>query len=119
LAELLDTINTKEMADSAYEYLTSYILLIDQNNPGLLKKTLTEYTVMMKPNLVNSTLNILLLSGKLWLQSNAANMDVCMVPVHHRNGIDLTVDLRIYCSVTSHEGLITGPAHQRRLRCSF
>jgi hypothetical protein len=89
LAELLDTFNTKEMADSAYEYLTSYILLIDQTYPGLLKKTLTEYTIMMKPNLVNSTLNILLLSGKLWLQSNAANMDVRMVPVHHRNGIYL------------------------------
>jgi len=31
----------------------------------------------------------------------------------------LTVDLRIYCGVTSHEGYITGPAHQRRLRCSL
>jgi hypothetical protein len=44
---------------------------------------------MMKPNQVNTTLNLLLLSGKLWLQSNAANMDVRMVPVHHRNAIYL------------------------------
>ena len=31
----------------------------------------------------------------------------------------LTVDLRIYCGVTSYEGYITGPAHQRRLRCGL
>jgi hypothetical protein len=33
--------------------------------------------------------------------------------------VDLTVDPRIYYGVTSHEGYITGPAHQRRRRCGL
>ena len=89
LSELTNTFSTKEQSDSAYEYLTLYIMLINQCSPGLLRRTLAEYTTNMKTNVINSTLRLLLLSGKLWLESNAANMDVRMVPVHHRNSIYL------------------------------
>lgn len=44
---------------------------------------------MMTPNIANTTLKLLLVSGKKWLQSNAANMDVRMVPSHHRNSLYL------------------------------
>jgi hypothetical protein len=86
-SELVNTFVTKEQADQAYEYLTSYILLINQQKPGRLRNTLANYSTMIKPNIVNTTLHLLLQSGKLWLQSSAANMDVRMVPVHHRNNI--------------------------------
>ena len=89
MSELTNTFATKDQSDSAYEYLTLYTLLINQQKPGLLRRTLTEYTNNMKPNVINTTLRLLVLSGKLWLESNAANMDVRMVPVHHRNSIYL------------------------------
>jgi hypothetical protein len=87
--ELGNTFASKEHSDSAYEYLASYILLINQQTPGLLRNTLTNYSTMMKPSTTNTTLQLIIRSGKLWLQSNAANMDVKMVPVHHRNNIYL------------------------------
>jgi hypothetical protein len=89
LSELANTFTTKEQADHAYEYLTSYILLINQQKPGLLRNTIASYSTMMKPNAMNPTLQLLINSGKLWLQSSAANIDVRMVPVHHRNNIYL------------------------------
>jgi hypothetical protein len=52
-------------------------------------RTLNDYHNMMKPNQLNSNLKLLLLSGKRWLRSNAANMDVRRVPVHHRNAFYL------------------------------
>jgi hypothetical protein len=88
-SELLDTFTTKEQANAAYEYLTAFILLINQQTPGLLKRTLSDYVTKMKPGVANTTLKLLLISGKQWLQSNSANMDVRMVPVHHRNSIYL------------------------------
>ena len=87
--ELGNAFASKEHSDSAYEYLASYILLINQQTPGLLRNTLTNYSKMMKPSTTNTILQLLIRSGKLWLQSNAANMDVRMVPVHHRNNIYL------------------------------
>lgn len=53
-----------------------------------MKNTLSEYVTMMK-NRDNSNLEMLLGSGKRWLESGAANMDVRMVPVHHRNNLYL------------------------------
>ena len=87
--ELINTFASKQHSDSAYEYISSYILLINQQEPGLLKNTLTKYYTMMKPSTTNTTLQLLIRSGKQWMQSNAANMDVQMVPVHHRNNIYL------------------------------
>jgi hypothetical protein len=87
--ELVNTFASKEHSESAYEYIASYILLINQQTPGLLQNTLKNYSTMMKPSTTNTTLQLLIRSGQLWLQSNAANMDVRMVPVHHRNNIYL------------------------------
>jgi len=87
--ELINTFASKQHSDSAYEYISSYILLINQQEPGLLKNTLTKYSTMMKPSTTNTTLQLLIRSGKQWMQSNAANMEVRMVPVHHRNNIYL------------------------------
>lgn len=87
LDELVSTFGEKEKADIAYEYLTFFILLIDQQMPGKLKSLLTNYTTMMKSSQNHPILQLLLVSGKKWLQSNAANLDVRMVPVHHRNAI--------------------------------
>jgi hypothetical protein len=87
--ELVNTFASKEHSDSAYEYISSYIFLINQQETGLLKNTLTKYSTMMKPSTTNTTLQLLIRSGKQWMQSNAANMEVRMVPVHHRNNIYL------------------------------
>ncbi len=87
--ELINTFPNSEQADSAYEYLTCYILLLNQQPPGQLRNTLVNYSTLMKPNVTNTTLQLLIHSGKMWLQTNAANMDVQMVPVHHRNNIYL------------------------------
>ena len=87
ISELANTFQTKEMADTAYNYLTCYALLLNQNTPGSLKNTLFDYSTMMTKSDTNSNLKLLLYSGKRWLESDAANMDVCMVPVHHRNNI--------------------------------
>jgi hypothetical protein len=73
---LVNTFASKEHSDSAYEHIASYILLINQQAPGLLKNTLRNYSNMMKPCTSNTTLQLLIRSGKLWMQSNAANMDV-------------------------------------------
>ena len=87
--ELINTFGEKEKADIAYENLTFFIHLINQQMPGQLKSLLTNYTTMMKSSQKDPILHLLLLSGKKWLQSNAANLDVRMVPVHHRNAIYL------------------------------
>lgn len=87
-SELSITFLSKEMADSAYDYLTSYALLLNQRSPGDLKNTLSDYVTMMRKS-DNSNLAMLLVSGKRWLESGAANMDVRMVPVHHRNNLYL------------------------------
>lgn len=62
-SELSSTFQSKQMADSAYNYLTSYALLLNQCSPGDLKNTFSEYVTMMKKR-VNSNLDMLLVSGK-------------------------------------------------------
>ena len=88
-AELLDTFGNKEKADQASEYLTFFILLINQQTPGLLKRQLLEQTTMLKENQLDFNVMLLIKAGKRWFKSNAANLDVRMVPVHHRNGLYL------------------------------
>jgi hypothetical protein len=88
-AELLDTFGNKEKADQASEYLTFFILLINQQTPGLLKRQLLEYTTMLQEKQSDFNMKLLIKAGKRWFKSNAANLDVRMVPVHHRNGIYL------------------------------
>ena len=87
--ELLDSFGDEEHVNIALEYLTSFIHLLNHQSPGLLKRTLKDYTAMMKTPADNTNLKLLILSGKKWLQTEAANMDVRMVPVHHRSGIYL------------------------------
>ena len=90
MAELLNCFGDEENALAAREYLTAFILLISQKNPGSLRSTLYEIGTMMSgPSTLSPNLNILLQAGKLWLQSDSANMDVRMVPAHHRNAIYL------------------------------
>jgi hypothetical protein len=88
-AELIETFGNKEQADQASEYLTFFILLINQQKPGLLKRQLLEYTTMIKEKQSDFNMKLLIKAGKRWFKSNAANLDVRMVPVHHRNGIYL------------------------------
>lgn len=88
-SELLDTFGTKEHANTAHEYLTCFIHLINQQSPGSLRRTLMNYTSIMKLKPTDFNHELLLLSGKMWLQSNSANMDVRMVHVHHRNSMYL------------------------------
>ena len=89
IEELVNAFGNKENADRAHDYLTSFILLIDQRSPGLLKNLLSGYATMFKAKQNDVNMQIILEAGKKWLQSNSANLDVRMVPVHHRNGIYL------------------------------
>jgi hypothetical protein len=88
-SELLYCFLTEEHANTAHEYLTSFIHLIEQGSPGLLKITLSDYVNKMKSNPTDTNIKLLIISGKKWLQSDSANMDVRMVPVHHRNAMYL------------------------------
>lgn len=89
VSELCNTFGSKEEADVAYDYLTAFVLLINQQTPGLLRRYLVDYTTMLTPNEVDTNVELLLHAGKEWFESNSANVDVRMVPVHHRNGIYL------------------------------
>ena len=90
MAELLDCFGNEENATiMAREILTSFILLIDQTFPGSLRNTLYGISTMMTTSITNPNLRMLLNAGKSWLTSDSANMDVRMVPVHHRNAIYL------------------------------
>lgn len=88
-SELLDTFCTKEHASAAKDYLTCFIHLVNQKSPGFLRRTLLDYASIMKSKSTDLNIELLLLSGKKWLQSNSANMDVRMVHVQHRNGMYL------------------------------
>jgi hypothetical protein len=89
VSELCNTFGSKEKADVAYDYLTSFVLLINQQTPGLLRRQLTDYTTMMTMNEKDTQLELLLHAGKKWFDTNSANVDVRMVSVHHRNAIYL------------------------------
>ena len=91
MSELLDTFGDEKQAHLALEYLTAFIHLISQRSPGKLRLTLLDYTRITKAPHTHSdfSINILLAAGKKWITSQAANMDVRMVPVHHRNDIYL------------------------------
>ena len=89
MAELLDCFGNEENAAMAREFLTSFILLIDQTFPGSLRTTLYAIGTMMTSSTTDPNLRMLLNAGKLWLTSDSANMDVRMVPVQHRNAIYL------------------------------
>jgi hypothetical protein len=88
-SELLDCFSDEQLANTAHEYLTSFMHLINQHSPGLLKESLIKYATMIKSKPNDFNFNILLLSGKKWLQSDSANMDVRLVPVHHRSAMYL------------------------------
>ena len=91
MSELLHTFGDDKHARMALEYLTSFIHLITQQSPGKLKLTLLEYGRMSRVVNTSSDINLKLLlsAGKKWITSQSANMDVRMVPVHHRNEIYL------------------------------
>ena len=89
VSELLNTFGSKEKANVAYDYLTAFILLINRQTPGLLKQQLTDYTERLIPIALDTHLSLLLHAGKLWFDTQSANVDVRMVPVHHRNAIYL------------------------------
>jgi hypothetical protein len=89
LSELCNTFGSKENAEVAYDYLTAFILLINQQTPGMLKQQLTDYMTMLTPISLDTHLELLLYSGKQWFATQSANIDVRMVPVHHRNAIYL------------------------------
>jgi hypothetical protein len=89
MAELLDCFGNEENAAMAREFLTSFILLIDQTFPGSLSNTLYGISTMMTTSITDPNLRMLLNAGKSWLTSDSANMDVRMVPVQHRNAIYL------------------------------
>jgi superfamily II DNA helicase RecQ len=88
-AELINCFGSEEAAHNAHEYLTSYIHIMTQGSPGLFKRNLSEYISMMTSKHNDPSVELILLSGKKWLQSDAANMDVRAVPVHHRNAMYL------------------------------
>jgi hypothetical protein len=87
--ELTDCFGSEEAARNAHEYLTSYIHIMSQRSPGLFKRNLSNYINMMKSKQSDPSIEVILLSGKKWLQSDAANMDVRAVPVHHRSAMYL------------------------------
>lgn len=89
VSELCNTFGSQEKANVAYDYLTAFILLINQQIPGLLKQQLTDYTTMLTPNSLDTNLQLLLHAGKQWFDTQSANVDVRIVPVHHRNAIYL------------------------------
>ena len=89
VSELCNTFGSKEKADVAYDYLTAFILLINQQAPGQLRTQLSDYTTMLLPNALDTHLELLLHAGKQWFDSQSANVDVRMVPAHHRNAIYL------------------------------
>ena len=89
MAELLDCFGNEENVAMAREFLTSFILLIDQTFPGSLRTTLYDIGTMMTLSTTDPNLRMLLNAGKSWLTSDSANMDVRMVPVQHRNAIYL------------------------------
>lgn len=88
-AELIDCFGSQEAAQNAHEYLTSYIHIMTQGAPCLFKRNLSEYISMMTSKHNDPSVELILLSGKKWLQSDAANMDVRAVPVHHRSAMYL------------------------------
>ena len=87
--ELTDCFGSEDAAHNAHEYLTSYIHIMTQGSPGLFKTNLSKYISMMKSKHSDPIIEVILLSGKKWLQSDAANMDVRAVPVHHRSAMYL------------------------------
>ena len=89
VSELCNTFGSQEKAETAYDYLTAFILLINQQTPGLLKQQLTDYTTMLTSNSLDTHLELLLHAGKQWFDTQSANVDVRIVPVHHRNAIYL------------------------------
>ena len=89
MSELVHCFGTVENATQAREFLTSFILLIRQKYPGSLRSSLYKIGTMISSNSTDPNLKLLLTAGKIWLRSNNANIDVHMVPVHHRNAIYL------------------------------
>ena len=91
LSELHDTFGDESEARAATSYLTSYVYLISQDSPGGLKRALTGYATMSKSPHAHLDFNfqLFLEAGKQWINTQSANMDVCMVPVHLRNQIYL------------------------------
>ena len=88
-SELADAFGDDVSALKAHEYLTSFIHLIQRKCPGHLGRTLVSYTKMMNTITTDPNLELFLNAGKSWLISGSANMDVRLVPVHHRNLIYL------------------------------
>ena len=89
MSELVDTFGDEVSAVKAREYLTSFIHLLHRKCPGKLRSTLSSYAKMSNTVTNDPNLRLFLSAGKKWLISNSANMDVRMVPVHHRNLIYL------------------------------
>jgi hypothetical protein len=89
MSELVDTFGDEVSAVKAREYLTSFIHLLHPKCPGKLRSTLSSYAKMSNTVTNDPNLRLFLSAGKKWLISNSANMDVRMVPVHHRNLIYL------------------------------
>lgn len=89
MSELEHCFGSEEKAMIAREFLTSFILLICQKYPGSLKSSLYEIGNMISSTCHDSNLKLLINAGKLWLTSDNANIDVRMVPAHHRNAIYL------------------------------
>jgi len=89
MSELVHCFGSDENAIMAREFLTSFILLICQKYPGSLRTSLYDISTMSSSSTTDLNLKLLLNAGKLWLISDSANIDVRMVPVHHRNAIYL------------------------------
>jgi len=89
MTELTNCFGSEGNAKKAREYLTFFILLISQHSPGSLRNTLYSTGEMMSLPFTDPNFRLLLDAGKTWLTSDAANIDVRMVPVHHRNAIYL------------------------------
>ena len=89
MAELTNCFGSEENAKKAREYLTFFILLLSQHAPGSLRNTLYSIGEMMSSPFTDPNFRLLLDAGKNWFTSDAANMDVRMVPVNHRNAIYL------------------------------
>jgi len=89
MSELVETFGDENHAQLAREYLTSFIHLLQRQTPGRLRCTLLEYGNMMKSINSDPNLQLFIDAGIKWLTTNSANMDVRMVPVHHRNLIYL------------------------------
>jgi hypothetical protein len=63
ISELCNTFGSEEKADVAYDYLTAFVLLINQQTPGLLRRQLTDYKAMVIPKALHTHLELLLHAG--------------------------------------------------------